>query len=107
MSKVLLDELGIQSKWVESSSNTTQENARESAKILQKEGAQTAYLVTIFGASQGQKTIFEREGFQVVEAPMGFYQKKNFTPLEFFQAVRDFSMADGFFMKFLEVSGTG
>jgi len=41
MSHVLQDELGVGAKWVESNSNTTQENARESAQILKKERIKT------------------------------------------------------------------
>lgn len=90
MSKVLQDELGIQSKWIEFSSNTTQENARESAKILKKSDIQTIYLVTHFWHMPRAKAIFEKEGLQVVVAPMGHYQKSQFTPLDFYPSSEGF-----------------
>lgn len=84
MSHVLQDELGIKAKWIEANSNTTQENARESTKILKKDGIKTIYLVTHFWHMPRAKAIFEKEGLQVVEAPMGYYQKSQFTPLDFY-----------------------
>jgi uncharacterized SAM-binding protein YcdF (DUF218 family) len=101
MSKVLQDELGIQSKWIEFSSNTTQENARESAQILRKEGIKTIYLVTHFWHMPRAKAIFKKEGFQVVEAPMGFYQKKNFTPLDFYPSSEGFQRTRWIFHEIL------
>ncbi len=48
MRKVLEREFGISPKWVEEQSNTTQENASESAKILKNEGIKTIDLATHF-----------------------------------------------------------
>jgi uncharacterized SAM-binding protein YcdF (DUF218 family) len=107
MSKVLQDELGIQSKWIEYSSNTTQENARESAKILKKESIHTIYLVTHFWHMPRAKAIFEKEGLQVIVAPMGYYQKSQSIPLDFYPSSEGFQRTRGFFMKSLEASGTG
>lgn len=90
MSYVLQDELGIEAHWVESNSNTTRENARESAKILKKAGIQTIYLVTHFWHMPRAKAIFEKEGLQVVEAPMGYYLKSQFTPLDFYSSSEGF-----------------
>lgn len=90
MSYVLQYELGVVSTWIESNSNTTQENARESAKILRKVGIQTIYLVTHFWHMPRAKAIFEKEGLTVVEAPMGYYQKNHFTPLDFYPSSAGF-----------------
>ena len=90
MSYVLQDELGVGAKWIESNSNTTQENARESAQILKKEGVQVVYLVTHFWHMPRAKAIFEKQGLQVLEASTGYYQKNQFTPLDFYPS------SDGF-----------
>jgi len=84
MSMVLKQELGIEARWLEERSNTTQENAIQSAKILHQEGIKTIYLVTHFWHMPRARVQFEKEGFTVIEAPMGFYQKKQFTPLDFY-----------------------
>jgi uncharacterized SAM-binding protein YcdF (DUF218 family) len=84
MKKVLERELAISPKWLEEESNTTQENALQSAKILKKEGIKTIYLVTHFWHIPRAKAQFEKQGIQVISAPMGFYQKEQFTPLDFY-----------------------
>jgi uncharacterized SAM-binding protein YcdF (DUF218 family) len=84
MAKVLQDELQISAKWLEVQSNTTRENAQLSAAILKKEKIQEIYLVTHFWHMPRAKTFFEKEGFKVIEAPMGFYQKEQFNTLDFY-----------------------
>lgn len=84
MSMVLKEELGIDARWLEEQSNTTQENALQSAQILNKEGIKTIYLVTHFWHMPRAKTQFEKQGFKVIEAPTGFYQKALLTPLDFY-----------------------
>jgi uncharacterized SAM-binding protein YcdF (DUF218 family) len=84
MSMVLKQELGIDARWLEEQSNTTQENALQSAKILHQEGIQTIYLVTHFWHMPRARVQFEKQGLKVVEVPMGFYQKEQFTPLDFY-----------------------
>lgn len=81
---VLNNELNVSAKWVEGNSSTTQENAKLSAIMLQKENIQTIYLVTHFWHMPRAKAIFEKENLNVIEAPMGFYQKEAFTPLDFY-----------------------
>ena len=90
MSMVLKRELGIEARWLEEQSNTTQENAIQSSKILHQEGIKTIYLVTHFWHMPRAKLQFEKEGLTVVEAPMGFYQKKQFTPLDFYPSHEGF-----------------
>ncbi len=101
MSHVLQDELGVGAKWIESNSNTTQENARESAQILKKERIKTIYLVTHFWHIPRAKAIFEKEGLQVVEAPMGYYQKNQFTPLDFYPSSEGFQRTRWIFHEIL------
>lgn len=90
MKKVLERELAISPKWLEEESNTTQENALYSAKILKKEGIKTIYLVTNFWHMPRAKAQFEKEGIQVISAPMGFYQKEQYTPLDFYPSAEGF-----------------
>jgi uncharacterized SAM-binding protein YcdF (DUF218 family) len=84
MSMVLKQELGLDARWLEEQSNTTQENALQSAKILHQEGIQTVYLITHFWHMPRARVQFEKQGLKVVEVPMGFYQKEQFTPLDFY-----------------------
>jgi uncharacterized SAM-binding protein YcdF (DUF218 family) len=90
MQKVLEQELGVSPRWIEAQSNTTEENAKLSALILKKEGIQTIYLVTHFWHMPRAQTFFEKEGLNVVPAPMGFYQKTVFTPLDFYPSREGF-----------------
>lgn len=77
---VLEEELGIKARWLEEQSNTTQENALQSAKILRHEGINFVYLVTQFWHMPRARVQFEQQGLKVVEVPMGFYQKDQYTP---------------------------
>ncbi len=90
MSMVLKQELGIDARWLEEQSNTTQENALQSAKILHQEGIKTIYLVTHFWHMPRAKSQFEKQGLRVIEAPMGFYQKEQYTPLDFYPSIEGF-----------------
>ncbi len=90
MSMVLKKELGIEARWLEEQSNTTQENAIQSAKILHQKGITTIYLVTHFWHIPRAKAQFEKQGLTVIEAPMGFYQKEQYTPLDFYPSNEGF-----------------
>lgn len=90
MSMVLKKELGIDARWLEEQSNTTQENALQSAKILHQEGIKTIYLVTHFWHMPRAKSQFEKQGLRVIEAPMGFYEKEQYTPLDFYPSIEGF-----------------
>jgi uncharacterized SAM-binding protein YcdF (DUF218 family) len=90
MSMVLKQELGIDTRWLEEQSNTTQENALQSAKILHQEGIKTIYLVTHFWHMPRAKSQFEKQGLRVIEAPMGFYEKEQYTPLDFYPSIEGF-----------------
>jgi len=90
MKLVLEQELGLSPQWLEDQSNTTQENAIRSAEILKKEDIKNVYLVTHFWHMPRAKAVFEKEGLNVIEAPMGFYQKTAFTPLDFYPSNEGF-----------------
>lgn len=60
MSHVFHDELGIKTKWIESNSNATQENAR----MLKKSRVQVIYLVTHFWHIPRAKVILRKKDFR-------------------------------------------
>jgi uncharacterized SAM-binding protein YcdF (DUF218 family) len=82
--KILNNEFQIQVRWVEKQSRTTEENAAFSAKMLKQEGVTHIYLVTHFWHMPRAQSVFEKYGLKVTPAPMGFYQKDQFHPLDFY-----------------------
>ena len=93
MKLVLERELGLSPQWLEDQSNTTQENASHTAALLKAEDIKTIYLVTHFWHMPRAKTVFEKQGLKVIEAPMGFYQKTAFIPLDFYPSSEGFQRA--------------
>jgi uncharacterized SAM-binding protein YcdF (DUF218 family) len=90
MKIVLKKEYLISPKWIEDQSKTTQENALYSAEIVKRDGIKSVYLITHFWHMPRAKTVFEKQGLNVIEAPMGFYQKTAFTPLDFYPSSEGF-----------------
>ncbi len=84
MQRILQNEFQIQARWVENQSNTTEENAQFSAKMLKQEGITHIYLVTHFWHMPRAQAVFEKYGLKVTPAPMGFYQRNEFHPLDFY-----------------------
>jgi uncharacterized SAM-binding protein YcdF (DUF218 family) len=84
MQIILKNEFQIQARWIESQSTTTQENAALSAKLLKQEGITHIYLVTHFWHMPRAQAVFEKYGLKVTLAPMGFYQRNEFYPLDFY-----------------------
>jgi uncharacterized SAM-binding protein YcdF (DUF218 family) len=82
--KVLKNEFQIQARWLEKQSRTTEENAAFSAKMLKREGITHIYLVTHFWHMPRAQAVFEKHGLRVTPAPMGFYKKDQFHPLDFY-----------------------
>ncbi len=117
MAKMLREELGIDAKWIEDQSNTTEENLKNSLAILSSENIEKVYLVTHFWhmprAMQTVKVIQkndqkldQKEGFKpnptveqkqvniaVIAAPHGYYQKEQYTPLDFYPSAEGFQRA--------------
>ena len=91
MAQVLTNELGVQAKWLETKSNTTQENASFSAKILQENTIQSIYLVSNDWHLPRATDVFEKEGFIVTSAPTGFQYQEQMTPLDYFPSVQGFA----------------
>jgi uncharacterized SAM-binding protein YcdF (DUF218 family) len=82
--KVSKNEFQIQARWLEKQSRTTEENAAFSAKMLKQEGIIHIYLVTHFWHMPRAKAVFEKYDLKITPAPMGFYQKDQFHPLDFY-----------------------
>ncbi len=82
--KVLNNEFQVHARWLEKESRTTEENAAFSAKMLKQEGITHIYLVTHFWHMPRAQAVFEKHGLKVTPAPMGFYQKGQFHPLDFY-----------------------
>ena len=68
---------GIRPRWVEEHSRNTLENARYSADLLLPEGVSRIYLVSHFWHMPRAVDIFERSGFEVTPAPMGFADRSS------------------------------
>lgn len=81
--KSALREFGATTKWVESKSNNTFQNARMSQQTLRKAGVQSVYLVTHAWHMPRAKMAFERAGLRVVPAPMAYKTRPRLMLLDF------------------------
>lgn len=81
--KNALREFGTATKWVESKSNNTFQNARMSEQTLRKAGVQSIYLVTHAWHMPRAKMAFERAGLKVVPAPMAYKTRPRLMLLDF------------------------
>jgi uncharacterized SAM-binding protein YcdF (DUF218 family) len=88
MANVLENELGVKVQWVENQSNTTQENAKFSARILKENQIDTIYLITNDWHMPRSIRIFEKEGLNVIPAPTGFNFEEKWTPLDYIVSSR-------------------
>ena len=84
MAMILEKELQTPVNWIEDQSNTTQENAKFSAKILKQNQIDTIYLVTHVTHMPRSKKSFEKEELRVISVPLGYYFKDPLTPLDYF-----------------------
>ena len=73
MRDTLVEEFGVDVRWVESRSKTTWENAVLSAQILAAAGIQRIYLVTNAWHLPRAHAAFAAQGLDVVSAPTGFH----------------------------------
>lgn len=69
---VLAEDFGVTVRWLEGRSRTTWENAAFSAPLLRDAGVRRIVLVTQAWHMRRARWCFERQGFEVVPAPMGF-----------------------------------
>jgi uncharacterized SAM-binding protein YcdF (DUF218 family) len=72
MQRILQDEYGMPPRWVEDSADTTWDNARFSALLLQKDGARRVALVTHAWHLRRAVPLFEAQGIEVVPAGIQF-----------------------------------
>ncbi|KNX76388.1 membrane protein [Pseudomonas sp. 250J] len=80
MAERLQADFGVKVTWKEEASRTTWENAEFSAKILQPLGIRRVVVVTQAWHMQRSRWSFERAGFEVVPAPVGFLGRDHARP---------------------------
>ncbi|MBX9713439.1 MAG: YdcF family protein, partial [Pseudomonadaceae bacterium] len=71
---------GLAVRWREEASRTTWENAQDSARLLAPSGIKRVVLVTQASHMLRARWCFERAGFSVVMAPVGFLGVPNARP---------------------------
>lgn len=91
MAKVLEREFQVKAKWLETQSQTTQENAQFSKEILKSSGVKHIYLVTHIWHMPRAQNVFENYGFDVTPVPIGFQQKNDLTPLDYYPSAQGFT----------------
>ncbi len=84
LKRVALEAFQHEIKWTESESRDTQENARNCKEILSNLGIKKIALVTHTWHMPRSVKAFEKVGFEVTPAPMGFTGKKGFELLSLF-----------------------
>lgn len=81
MAQVLERDYGVPVRWQEGHSRTTWENASHTAELLHREGIRRIVLVTQAWHMPRARWSFERAGFSVLPAPVGFLGVPNGRPL--------------------------
>jgi uncharacterized SAM-binding protein YcdF (DUF218 family) len=79
MQAVLQDELGVRTRWTDSASRTTRENARYAAQELLPLGLKRVVLVTDGWHCARAGAEFRRNGFEVIPAPTGIIGTRPFS----------------------------
>lgn len=80
MTEVMERDLGVPVRWQEEASRTTWENATLSAPMLREAGVKRVVLVTQAYHMARSRWSFERQGFTVIAAPVGFIGVPNQRP---------------------------
>jgi uncharacterized SAM-binding protein YcdF (DUF218 family) len=80
MRDVLVDEYGLEVRWVETASRTTAENAAYSASVLKAAGITRIALVTDAIHMPRSRRAFQRSGLEVIAAPTAFAGQRPFQP---------------------------
>lgn len=81
MADSLREDSGVEVRWKEERSRTTWENAQMSAEILLPQGIKRVVVVTQAWHMPRSVWSFEKAGFEVVPAPVGFLSVDNARPL--------------------------
>lgn len=81
MAVSMQDDFGVSVRWKEERSRTTWENAQMSAEILLPQGIKRVVVVTQAAHMPRSRWSFEKAGFTVVSAPVGFFGTDNARPL--------------------------
>ena len=79
--EVLQRDFGVATRWREERSRTTWENAVFSAEMLRAAGVERVVLVTSAAHMPRSRWCFERNGIEVIAAPVGFLGGHNARPL--------------------------
>jgi len=81
MRQTLRSDFQVRVRWVDAESDTTWQNARDSAALLQAAGIHRIYLVTHAAHMPRAVRAFEQTGLQVIPAPTGFTTEQRHYPL--------------------------
>jgi uncharacterized SAM-binding protein YcdF (DUF218 family) len=81
MADSMLDDFGVTVRWQEGLSRTTWENAQMSASMLLPQGIKRVVVVTQAAHMPRSVWSFQKAGFEVVPAPVGFLGGDNARPL--------------------------
>ncbi len=80
MARTLREDFRTEVAWVEDKSQTTEQNAQFSVRMLKKAGVKRVLLVTHAMHMPRSRAAFMREGIEVVEAPTMFYARARWSP---------------------------
>ena len=83
MQSALRRDFGVDVRWLESASDNTRENARNTVQLLGGQGVRRIVLVTHAWHMPRSVAAFEATGLSVLPAPMAYVSSQPLTPLDF------------------------
>lgn len=83
MKQVLEQDFDVPVRWAEKTSTTTDENARNSFRLVQSAGVKSIYLVTHAWHMRRARASFEHAGFRVIPAPTIYSTPEPRTMIDF------------------------